>query len=396
MSERMIHSDVTVIGGGVAGLTTAKMLSEQGCNIVLIEKANTLAAGATTRNEGWLHNGTYHAVAVQDERNARQIVERTRYGHDYIETNIPECIENEQEPMYALIHNDDLVSATERRWESFDIPHTHIPLGKFRKLAPEINIERVAAAFAVEDRSINTRVLCTRLAEDIRKTGGKIFTGTTFTPEDEYHGTIFTSDQERYTISSDLVIVTTGPAIKDFFEKLTGNPFPMRYMKSHLIILPKLVPYGIFYIDPGEAGVMNHSNTSVIGINRDGVPIDSPDYEIIPEKRDLIYDATERLIPVYSKFRGIETTIACIKPDVYNQLEDAVNLNISIGEPIPNYLYAVPGKMTESPYLAQSLVNLAEGRLSRNNVVTNSEIPNYYPNLPINLRPCDRYLLGVN
>ncbi len=70
-------SDITVVGGGIAGLWTAKELLERGYSVSLVEKSNALAAGATTRNEGWLHAGTYHSVAIDDERDAEQVTART-------------------------------------------------------------------------------------------------------------------------------------------------------------------------------------------------------------------------------------------------------------------------------------------------------------------------------
>jgi glycine/D-amino acid oxidase-like deaminating enzyme len=47
-----------------AGLWTAKELIDQGLTVDVVEKSEHLASGATTRNEGWLHAGTYHAAAI--------------------------------------------------------------------------------------------------------------------------------------------------------------------------------------------------------------------------------------------------------------------------------------------------------------------------------------------
>jgi L-2-hydroxyglutarate oxidase LhgO len=56
--------DVVVVGAGAAGLMTAQKLSQLGMSVALIEQKPTVASGPSTRNEGWLHRGTYHAASI--------------------------------------------------------------------------------------------------------------------------------------------------------------------------------------------------------------------------------------------------------------------------------------------------------------------------------------------
>ena len=51
-----VKTDVCVIGGGLAGLTTALELSRRGKRVVLLE-AKRLAWGASGRNGGFVSNG---------------------------------------------------------------------------------------------------------------------------------------------------------------------------------------------------------------------------------------------------------------------------------------------------------------------------------------------------
>jgi hypothetical protein len=67
-----------------------------------------------------------------------------------------------------------------------------------------------------------------------------------------------------------------------------------------------------------------------------------------------------------------------------------------MGEPLPNYLYAIPGKMTESPYLAKTITEAVAERLTPNKkvygVVFDSATQNkQQQETPVTLRPCDEY-----
>jgi gamma-glutamylputrescine oxidase len=89
--------DVCVIGGGLAGLTTARELARKGWSVVLLE-ANRLAAGASGRNTGFVLPGF---GADADKLIERVGFERTKdlwalaqAGLDYVR----ETIETEQPP----------------------------------------------------------------------------------------------------------------------------------------------------------------------------------------------------------------------------------------------------------------------------------------------------------
>lgn len=49
---------------------------------------------------------------------------------------------------------------------------------------------------------------------------------------------------------------------------------------------------------------------------------------------------------------------ACIKPDVASDLRDARSLDVEIFAPDDHHIFALPGKMTEAPCLADALVKI--------------------------------------
>ena len=84
-------AEVCVIGGGLAGLTTALELSRRGKKVVLLE-AKLLAWGASGRNGGFVSNGFAEGIENVEKRvglhAARALYSLSRHGSEYVRREI--------------------------------------------------------------------------------------------------------------------------------------------------------------------------------------------------------------------------------------------------------------------------------------------------------------------
>lgn len=357
MAER-VDADVTIVGAGIAGLWSAKDLVDQGYKVNIVERSCTLADGATTRNEGWLHAGTYHSVGIENEAEIMPVTSAIKWSHEAIVGFAPESIDHWS--TFAIVSSDDLAHKAVIRWNQTGVRFREVAMDSIRD-GQHINTERLRAIFSVEDKSINTRILCQKLARYVLGRSTRIFTEATFVPKSETTADVIVrGDDARFTLNSDRFLVTAGAGIKDIVEQVTGEELPARFFKAHLLVLPRMTIDNYFHLEAGESGFMNHGDTSVVAVNRDGIELAAPDYSAVPEKQQLAYDSLVRMVPGVRQheIEGAITTVVCNKPDISGRFGDTQSLDVNIFEPSPNYICALPGKMTMAPYLASRIVEM--------------------------------------
>lgn len=345
---RFLDADITIVGCGIAGLWCGKQLIDQGFSVQLFERADALAHGATTRNEGLLLAGAYHAAVIADEEEASTVVRDVQQGHEATIRFAPESIEPDSK-FFALSSDRQSIDHAIERWQRFNIAYR--PVLPRVVIKDGLNPQRVAAAFEVQDKGINTRILCAKLAQYITDHGGRIVTSATFKPIDSEKAAVTVGD-DTYVCRSARFVMTAGSGIKPLVETVTNKPFPMRYFKSHLLVVPSMTEYSYITIDAHQATITRHGAVSVIGYTKDVIEVTDPDCHVIPKKAQEVYNALCRLLPEMQR-RVIQVPVlkvACIKTDVSSQLTPsstmAQRLDMTVCEPATNYICAVPGKMT--------------------------------------------------
>jgi len=369
--------DIALIGGGITGLMAAQKLCDLGMRVALIEQHNTLASGPSTRNEGWLHRGTYHAASIKDRRTAIQVARRCIYGHKQLRRFAPEAIEDDGVAPYAMIRDKNRIDEVTSRWDEAEVRYKPVTINAIKNLAPGTDLDRAAAIFEVGDVSLNTRLLYRKLYTLARKAGCVFLMGYQIIKIDGQLA-VFSNNDEQVTLEARKFVYSAGTGTKDIFRTHHDIELAIRYWKSHLVVTQRLSKVGLFYLDSHEAAIMHHGDTSIIGLNEDALLCTKPSYDVLPDRAANLKNAIRRIYPEWDANKSID--IACTKVDLVTDLSESRSLNIAITEPITGHVCVLPGKMTEAPYLTDILTAYLHDHLD---------------NPAISLRPCDHYVASL-
>jgi hypothetical protein len=199
-------------------------------------------------------------------------------------------------------------------------------------------------------------------------------TNTTLHVDQDSEATLRVHGEETTPLQSQLFIYTAGAGIRDLFKSQFAMHLPVRFWKSHLLITSRLTGPGVFYLDPKEAAIMHHDQCSIVGLNEDAVECPEPNSDVHPASIAALLAAVHRAIKVKA-FHYLP--VACIKVDVAPTLQQARSLNVNVFEPLPQHICALPGKMSEAPYVTDMLVKLTYQRLASDRIAQ---------------RPCDIWM----
>ncbi len=372
------HFDLFIVGAGVTGLLLASKAPLLGLRTALIEREHLLATGPSTRNEGWLHHGTYHATSIKSETEAIAVAERCMYGHRQLRAYAPEAVENPRSRSFALVRTAAMREHALQRWMMAGVPFREITIDNLRQLDPSVRLDDVAAVFEVTDVSIDTRMLYRKLLSQAIQGGATIMRDTELQSVEGSH-LVLGSGGEATLVTSKVVVYTTGFGLQALFKALYNKTLNTRYWKSHLLVAHRLSEHAVFFLEPGEAAMMHHADKSIIGLNEDAMLCANPDFEVCPENVQRLRDAISRLVQAPP---DNWSATACIKVDMKDHdvtQDTSRSLNIVYREELPGHFWVLPGKMTEAPYVADEMLRLVAKRI---------------PDECIASRPCDLAYLG--
>lgn len=361
--SKEVRTEIAVIGGGAGGLMTTKKLAELGYDVALIDKAPTFGSGPSTRNEGWLHRGTVHSGVIKEPDRAMKIARRVMYGYEQIMSFAPEAVEDLTSTTYALFKDGELADATEERWKAVDVWFQAMQLQAFFRENPEISPDIVARAYKTKDKSLNFRLLYQKLLAISEKLGVQTLLNTEVIPEEEGRAMLVESDGSRRPLFADIFVFTTGLAARKIFSTM-GYDMAVRFWKSHSVMIPRLSKNGFFFVDPLEASMMPHGKYSIACQSEDDFQIEEPTFEVVPHMAHQVFEALVRMVPEAEQYEDNYHANACVKPDIIKGPNSPRSVDIELHEPMPNYFVAFPGKVTESPYMADTVVKTIFDRKS--------------------------------
>lgn len=353
--------DAVVVGMGILGLLLAKRLLDLGQTVVVIEKSPTIAHGASIKNHGWLHQGTSHTLSAKDLVQGNDMARQLQYGHAFFKDYAPECFDNPFKPTYAITRDTGRAMMAREIWSQCGVPYTEIPVEDFLHAEPSFNPTQVVAAFRIADSQVNNRMLFMKLYTEIKRKGAAILTGASY--EYEKSDTIrVISMYGELLVKSSLFFYATGANLNNSYQKLTGQTLDMHHYKSHLLYMPRITEHSIIGLDDDSPIVVNHDDVSVVNRPHDQVLSMNGDYRVDEAEVSRTLALTVRSYSNAAKLsRDDIKAAACLKPAVSS---GDFNVNASIHQPMPGHIFALPGKMTAAPYVADMIVRSVSSKLN--------------------------------
>ncbi|MEM7428675.1 MAG: FAD-binding oxidoreductase [Pseudomonadota bacterium] len=209
-------TDVVIIGGGIAGTSTALELAERGVDVVLCEKGH-IAGEQSSRNWGWCRQ------MGRDVREIPLIVESLRLWRGMnvrigAETGFREC-----GILYAC--KDDAQLARNERWldeyaRPYQLDSRMIDAAKVEELVPGAAIPAKGALYTPSDGRAEPQQAAPAIANAARAQGAKIFTNCAVRGLETKGGRAATVVTENGSIDANAVVLAGGAWSRHFCDSL--------------------------------------------------------------------------------------------------------------------------------------------------------------------------------
>mgnify|MGYP001292103498 CR=1 FL=1 len=348
---------LTVVGAGACGLTVALMAARAGFEVKVVEARSVLGGGATSRTEGWLHAGTYHAARTVSASEALLVARQCQEGGKWFRGFAPESVNLLAPPMIALICDRDLAEEVPQRWKSSGVLHTEISMSVLHQEAPEVVLPGISRAFLVADQAIDVTLLMHRLALECRRMGVKISfdAGVELRSEGDQLG-VFCGERR---ISSDVTVFATGyDTVRLLADVMPEEAARARIWKSHLLWGTTGLRRPIACLDPGEASLMVHSGgLGAVGVNDDDYEVEAVNDGPDPEWLSVASEAAARMLGRGALERL--TSASCHKIDWAEAVPPRTrSVRPTLRELAPGQFLCLPGKLTVAPVAAAAAVSM--------------------------------------
>jgi (S)-2-hydroxyglutarate dehydrogenase len=218
-NEQTTHFDITVIGAGIVGLSTAWQLLQRypTYRILLVEKEAEVGTHQTGHNSGVIHAGVYYAPGSLKADFCQRGAQATK--------------------AFCLQHNIDFDECGKLLVATNDIEHTRMEVlfqrcqennlevykldqGQLKEREP--NVKGVAALFVPSTGIVNYRRICEKLAELFISKGGELRLSTEVVALDE------SNERVGITLNNDVVstsyLVSCGGLMADRLTKMLNIP----------------------------------------------------------------------------------------------------------------------------------------------------------------------------
>lgn len=208
-----IEADVLVIGGGLAGLTTAYQLASSGRNVVLVEDG-MIGSGESGRTTAHITHALddryYHIKKLFGEEGARLAASSHTLAIDWIEQTVEaEGIDCEFRRVdgYLFLHPSDKVSSLQ---EEYQVTHDIGLKTKWLSAVPDMQDDANACIHFPDQAQFHIMKYLRGLAEALVKKGGKIYTRSKAVDIDKTGAKV-----NGYTVKANHIVVATNTPVNN-------------------------------------------------------------------------------------------------------------------------------------------------------------------------------------
>ncbi|MBU0766635.1 FAD-dependent oxidoreductase [Patescibacteria group bacterium] len=209
--------DSIIIGAGIFGLYAAKILSEKGKKVVILEKCNKPFKRASAINQARVHNGYHYPRSYETAKKVAEYFEKFNKEFGF-------AIHNSFEHVYAISNHNSKTSAEEFKHfcNAVNIPLASIDNNNY------FNEGSVETSFLVEEPVFDfgkiRDYLLDRIGNKAKYVYGAIIEGV---EEDDSNHIVFLQDGSSY--ASPLVINATYVGVNEVLHMFKKELFDIKY-----------------------------------------------------------------------------------------------------------------------------------------------------------------------
>jgi len=359
-----------VVGAGVVGLAIARSLALSGREVVVLEEADAIGTGISSRNSEVIHAGIYYP---KDSLKARFCVAGKHALYEYCRTR---KIEHNRIGKLIVATEDAEVPALDgikRRAEANGVTDLRFVDGaKLSEMEPNIRVS--AALYSPSTGLVDSHSLMQSLQGEAEAAGTMVAFSSPVVGGRVEGGRFIVScgGAADMDVACRELVVAAGLGAQGAARQIEGIPPesvpPLYYAKGNYFVISGKSPFNhLIYPVPVPGGLGTHSTLDLGGQTKFGPDVewvDEPDYEVDPARADRFYEAIRRYWPdlpdgaLQPGYVGIRPKLAGPDAGKYEQdfvVQDAANHRV----PGLVCLYGI-----ESPGLTSSLA-IAEHIVSR-------------------------------
>ena len=279
--------DCIVIGAGVVGLAVARALALQGREVMVLEAANAIGTGTSSRNSEVVHAGIYYPAG---SLKARLCVQGKQMLYDYCAqrgigySRCGKLIVATHESQVAQLQGIIAKAAANG-------VHDLVLLDREQALTMEPQLECVAAIHSPSTGIVDSHALMLSLQGDIENAGGFLVVNTRVDQLNHAPAAIEVIASDGTELAANTVINAAGlnaPLVASRIQGLDARHIPPTFWaKGNYFTLAGKSPFSrLIYPVPEAAGLGVHLTIDLGGQAKFG-----PDVEWVDSPDDLLVDA---------------------------------------------------------------------------------------------------------